>query len=193
MDKELVIILDRIAEGRVQGIQNPVSQIGFILERSSRITTGSDYLYDTHLTPHLRSLRLGDDDQREIVERLRALIQSGMLRHDLFWALGKASPRVVLGPLLQMFRELPPALDPTIMSQVLIALDNCLILDAETGQLVPELARQLEAQDPRAVLRTLSASENDDLARLAQHLLDMLTRQQREGGWHPPGEATAGY
>src|SRR5207247_1005858 len=84
------------ASGARDGHSKPITQIGLNLERSSRIVVGSELIYETNLPPHLLSLRLNRDQQREVVERLYELIKSGMMSHELFWAMGKASPWVMI-------------------------------------------------------------------------------------------------
>ena len=71
----------------------------------------------------------------------------------------------------------------------MIALDNCLVLDRHTGRLFPEIARQLEVRDPSALLRTMSRSDNRDVAELAGHILDKLMYRAREGEWQPQDQS----
>lgn len=183
MDKEVHETLKHMAHG-IGNMDISTEQIGMILERGSRDVTGKDAFYKLILSPHMLTLDLTEDDQREVVDYLHDLVKGGNRTHGIIWAIGKASPYVAIAPLLDLIQSYSATFDAVTAHHAIVALDNCLLV-TDDGRLDPEIARQLDECDPLTFLYEAAAYDDQNVAQPAQRVLAKLEHYVHEGEWHP--------
>jgi hypothetical protein len=167
MNKILEQLLEKIESQEDEIYFESIFQIAMLLEKSNVITNET---YVSFLPPELLSITLNDTEQQEIVRRLSSVASNNSVNGLLFWALGKANPKIGISPLLNLIQQFSSSFDEEITYQAIIALDNFLIID-ESGNLVSEIVQNLKESDPRPFLNRVVNLNNPRLTEISQKLL----------------------
>jgi hypothetical protein len=172
MNQMLEELLDAATSSEPHTREEAVLQLSLLLERSNTVE-GPDSAYAGLLLPGLMHLRLTEEEQRDVVECLRSLSNSPKSSPSILAALGKASPKVGIEPLLSLIKEGSAEFDSETAYQAVIALDNFLVRDGD-GQFIPEVAHQLRECSPATFLERMSRAGDPRLARHAHRVLDII-------------------
>ncbi len=149
MQSQLTELLD-LADSEDEDMRRrALARIGLILERSSYRVTKPDG-YEVLLEPELLAIQLSEGEQRQIVERLFEVGTSRGMEPSILWAIGKASPFVAIGPVLEVLKDGGKELDEATTFQGVMTLEGLLV--ARKGKLFPEIARQVSQNSPVAFL-----------------------------------------
>lgn len=98
-------------------------QLGLILEANAGVQLEQGLLHDS-----LSSIELSERDESAIIERIVTLVKrhEDAGRRHLFWVLSKASPEVLLVPLVKLIHKLASLFGEETAIQAVFALNNCL-------------------------------------------------------------------
>lgn len=149
-----------------------IFQLSLLLQRSN--TRGiPDTAYRGLLAPNLMQMKLTESEQRKVVAKFRVLINSPERTTGILSAIGRASPRIGIEPLLSVIREHWTEFDDETAYQAVIALDNFLVY-GDRVQFIPEVTRELREQSPLPFLQKSSTSKERRLREHSQRLLRIL-------------------
>src|SRR5262245_55073193 len=84
--------------------EEAVLQLGLLLEKHSRAADTLDY-YKTILVPHLLSMVLDEEEQKEIIAELSYLIRTEKILPSMLAALGRPTMIDTLYPLLSWLQD----------------------------------------------------------------------------------------
>jgi hypothetical protein len=165
-------LLESAASADRERQNEALADIALILERSWLRTSVSDTCYAALLPPALLAIRLEENDQREVVEHLSRLATSDRAHPSIFWAIGKSTPKLGIGPLLMLLQTHSDKFDEETTYQALIALENFLVTDK--GVLPAEVVAESVRNDPTQFLNEQVKSDNSRIAIRAQRVLRSL-------------------
>ncbi len=136
--------LERAASGRAAVREEALLHLAMLLEMNTR-PVGESF-YDGVLPPELRTLRLSETDQHEIVSRLKVLLLSTRRSRSMFAVLSEALPSVALPTLLEILATERLVLDWEEAWEALRALAK--LLDRDKSRDCSPIGHEVWEQSP---------------------------------------------
>lgn len=162
-EQTLRLAIDRDVDER----ENALFQIALVLERHSNPM--EDKNYEGNLSRELMRLVLDERRQADTVQYLATLAKNKPTEATtVLYALSKARPHLLIGPLLTLLREKGMQFPSEANYEALQALDGCL---KDGGEAIVQAVR---ASNPREWLLRCTESKDELLAQKAHFALARL-------------------
>ncbi len=180
MDRAVLTLLKSAAAGTAEEQTGATFQLAMLLEKNTRPSDESGF-YETVLPPDLVRIRLDAQAQAAILRDLARRLSAERVPSAVFWAIGKALPEAA-APVLVEILELHPDLadDHEAAYQTLIALENCLDYDRESGR-SPQAEALFHNDAVIQFLRQIATAGEPRLAEHVPRLLKRLTKPPHRG------------
>ncbi len=180
MDRAVLTLLKSAAAGAAEEQTAAVFQLAMLLEKNTRPSDESGF-YETVLPPDLVRIRLDQQAQAAMLRELARRFSAKRVPSAVFWAIGKALPEAAAPVLLAILGQHPDlADDHEAAYQAVIALENCLDYDRESGQ---SAQAEMLFHDDTVIqfLRQVATVREPRVAEHAPRLLKRLTKPPHRG------------
>ncbi len=175
-ERALNVLFARLQSDDFDQREHALFQLAIVLRRSNSagVTNDMPALDSENLPRELRRLRLGDEEQDQVLHQLmRVIARRDESRATALWTLGGVAPDIAWTPTLELLARRGAELNREEAYQVCRALRRWL---SSSGQSLALGNASGADFDPIGLIRVWSASDCEDLGGAARNLLREICR-----------------